>query len=187
MLKVVLPYYSGAGHTKILAEFVMQGLEMVNGVSSELMNVEDLNQPNWKKLHEANAIIFGSPTYMGNVSGVFKSFMDETGDFWLEQRWNNKIAAGFTVGTNASGDKLNSLVQMSIFAAQHGMIWVGQNHLGSTCTGEGQGINSDGAWLGLMATSDSDKSMLISKHDAQTAMIFGERVAQATARWCNQK
>ena len=120
---------------------------------------------------------------MGSVSGLFKSFMDETGNFWIEQKWADKIAAGFTVGASPSGDKLNSLIQMSVFAAQHGMIWVGQNHVGSKHTKDNLRINDSGSWLGLMAQSDKDKAQLISAYDKKTANIFGKRIARAVLKW----
>ena len=183
MTYIAIPYFTGSGHTKKLAELVVEGIQSVSNVEVEFMDVEDLKNVPWENLHKADAIIFASPTYMGSVAGPFKSFMDETGNFWIEQKWADKIAAGITVGTSASGDKLNSLVQMSVFAAQHGMIWVGQNHVGSKHTNDGQKINEAGAWLGLVAQSDKDKSKLIVDHDIQTARNFGERVAKATVRW----
>lgn len=183
MTTILIPYYTGSGHTKKLAEFAMEGIFSVPDVQAELIDIQNLTDCPWDRFHRANAIIFASPTYMGNVAGPFKSFMDETGNFWIEQKWSDKIAAGLTVGTSASGDKLNSLIQMSVFAAQHGMIWVGQNHVGSKHTKDDLNLNDSGSWLGLMARSDKDKNKLISEHDAQTARLFGARVANATVRW----
>lgn len=183
MKLITIAYYTGSGHTKKLATFVLEGITTVSGVEAELINVEDLDDFPWEKLQRSDAIIFGSPTYMGNVAGPFKSFMDKTGDFWNEQKWADKIGAGFTVGTSSSGDKLNSLIQMSVFAAQHGMIWVGQNHVGSKHTKDGLNLNEAGSWLGLMAQSDMDKDKLISGPDSQTARLFGMRVAKAVIRW----
>jgi len=45
--------------------------------------------------------------------------------YWLEQRWKDKIAAGFTNSASQSGDKLSTLLQLTVFAMQMGMIWVG--------------------------------------------------------------
>jgi len=183
MASIVIPYYTGKGHTKKIAEFISKGALEVPNISCELIEIIDLNYFPWERLHSVDAIIFGSPTYMGSVAGLFKVFMDETANFWIEQKWSNKIAAGFTVGTSDSGDKLNSLVQMAVFAAQHGMIWVGQNHVGSMHTKDGLSINEAGSWLGMMAKSDKDKTKLISESDERTSIIFGKRVAEATVKW----
>ncbi len=40
-------------------------------------------------------------------------------------KWRNKVAAGFTNSGAQNGDKLHSLISMALFAAQHGMLWVG--------------------------------------------------------------
>ena len=121
---------------------------------------------------------------MGGVTARFKAFMDETGNVWEAQPWRDKIAAGFTVGTNQSGDKLATRQHLAIFAAQHGMIWVGQSLIGPRPTpGAERGINADGSWLGLMATSSTDKSILIPPGDADTARAFGQRIAASVARW----
>jgi len=130
-----------------------------------------------------DAIIFGAPTYMGSVAGGFKAFMDETGELWLERRWANKIAAGFTCAVSTGGDKLNTLMQISVFAAQHGMIWVGQDEIGAPVKKDNAGINMSGVWLGLGATDSVDKGALIDAGDAETARRFGARVADAAMRW----
>ena len=54
-----------------------------------------------------------------------KEFMEKSSRKWYEQKWKNKITAGFTNSHSLSGDKLNYLMQLVVFAAQHGMIWVG--------------------------------------------------------------
>jgi NAD(P)H dehydrogenase (quinone) len=144
----------------------------------EMIEIDAGKEIDWQLLQGSDAIIFGSPTFMGNVSAQFKSFMDQTGDFWLEQLWKNKIAAGFTIATSPSGDKLGTLNALMMFAMQHGMIWVGQDHLGSVHTKDGKNINGNGSWLGLMGQTNPDKTKLIFEGDELTAIRFGERVAQ---------
>jgi NAD(P)H dehydrogenase (quinone) len=92
------------------------------------------------------------------------------------------MAAGFTVATYPSGDKLNTLIQMSVFAAQSGMIWVNNSGLGEKLSGKDIG-NSCGSWLGYMATSICDKDKLIDDSDKIGALKFGKRFAQAVKRW----
>lgn len=130
------------------------------------------------------AIIFGTPTYMGSVAAQYKLFLEKTSSsFWLDQKWADKIAGGFTIGSSPSGDKLNTLTSLALFAAQHGMIWAGFNHIGSLHTKDGQGFNQDGSWLGLMATSDPDKSKLICDGDERSAKLFGKRLGEVVKRW----
>ena len=186
MRRIAIPYHSGSGHTARLAAIMAEAINSLDNVEATLMLVDPLDTVDWDILQAADAIIFGSPTYMGNVSGPMKCFMDATGEIWLDQPWVDKIAAGFTVGTSPSGDKLNSLIQMAVFAAQHGMVWVGQNHVGSKHGDDDARLNDGGAWLGLMATSDEDKAKLIPEHDAETARLFAHRVVQAVERWASR-
>src|SRR5579859_3138284 len=99
MAKIVVVYHSGYGHTKKAAESIAKGAKGANGTHVTLLSVEELgakDSENWAKLDEADGIIFGAPTYMGSVSGPFKSFMDLTSGRWMKQAWKDKIAAGFT-------------------------------------------------------------------------------------------
>ena len=92
--------------------------------TAALVKVEEIDR-HWADLEKADAIIFGSPTYMGSASAPFKAFMDASSKVWAAQGWKDKIAAGFTNSASQSGDKLATLQQLAIFAAQHGMMWVG--------------------------------------------------------------
>lgn len=183
MISICIPYYTGSGHTKRLVDFVLEGVQGVENTQGVLLDVKTITQEGWNALHAADAIIFATPTYLGSGAASFKAFMDQTDAFWLDLRWNDKIAAGVTISATPSGDKLTTLTQLSIFAAQHGMIWVGQNLLGSLQTEDGEDINECGSWLGLMATSSRDKTRLIREGDAKTARLFGERIAKAAHRW----
>ncbi|MCE2950768.1 MAG: flavodoxin family protein [Alphaproteobacteria bacterium] len=181
-MSLVILYDSGAGHTKRLALCVEEGVR-VHLQDCKVLCVSDLEATGWQILHGAEGLIFGSPTYMGGVSARFKAFMDASSLFWLDQPWSDKIAAGFTVGSSPSGDKLATLTSLSLFALQHGMVWVGQNKLGSLYEKNEQEINQAGSWLGLMATASRDKALLIDEGDARTARLFGARVAAAVLRW----
>jgi len=124
MPSVVVVYHSGYGHTKVQAEAVARGAASVDGAKVLLVPVEDVEM-HWNALHAADAIVFGSPTYMGSVSAKMKAFMEETSKHWAALKWRDKIAGGFTNSASQSGDKLNTLTDFVIFAMQHGMIWVG--------------------------------------------------------------
>lgn len=184
MTNLAIAYHSEAGHTHALAQHIAGGIAEV-GARARLIEVAGMTDDDWSALHTADGIIFGTPTFMGGVSAKFKAFMDETSDFWDDRSyWGDKIAGGFTIGSRFSGDKLATLQSLSIFAAQHAMVWVGQS-IGGTrgIPGEERQPNGDGSWLGLMAMASPDKSELIFPADAETAHNFGIRLAEATRRW----
>ncbi len=179
---VAIPYASGRGHTRRLAEVIAAALGE-GGCDARLIDVEAMTDLDWQALDAADAIVMGAPTYMGSASAGFKTFMDATGEIWADQGWADKLAAGFTVATFPGGDKLNTLMQLSIFAAQHGMVWVGQDQIGAPVNKENPGINASGVWLGLGATSSRDKTLMVEPGDLETARRFGLRIARLLRRW----
>lgn len=187
MAQVVIPYFTGAGHTLRLAQAILDGLQSggATGILQDVRLLADqpVDAPDWQVLHDADAIVLGAPTFMGSVAAGFKAFMDASSDFWCDQHWQDKLAAGFTVGSSPSGDKSNTLATLSVFAAQHGMIWVGQAEIGPPSNPKNVGINEQGFCLGLGATSSRDKSQLIDAGDLETARRFGLRIAKVTQRW----
>jgi NAD(P)H dehydrogenase (quinone) len=166
-MTIYVVYHSGYGHTKLQAEAIARG------AGAELMPVEDVD---FEKLATADAIIFGAPTYMGSVSAQFKTFMDASSKQWLQGKWKNKVAGGFTNSGSMSGDKLNSLIQLAIFAAQNGMIWVGAEY-----DAEGDRI---GSTLGVMAQSGNSPADENNPHpkDIARAEQYGKRIAIITAK-----
>ena len=182
MTRLAIPYCTGAGHTERLVQEMARGADTA-GVTVDVLNVEPLESLDWSKLHSASAIIFAAPTYMGSAAGAFKLFMDEASEHWLDGTWRDKIAAGATVGSAPSGDKSLTLMSFTTFAAQMGMIWVGQAEIGAPANPSNAPINQDGFWLGLAATASRDKCELITPADAETAQRFGARIAEAAARW----
>jgi len=181
MTRVAIVYHSGYGHTAKQAEAVRQGAASVAGVEAVLLTSDEAQQQ-WPVLEAADAIIFGSPTYMGSASAQFKAFMDASSGIWYARGWKDKIAAGFTNSASQSGDKLNTLIQLAIFAAQHGMIWVGQDLLPGNNNSKGSvnDLNRLGSFLGAMAQSNSDEPADTApiESDLKTAQHLGERVAQ---------
>jgi NAD(P)H dehydrogenase (quinone) len=178
---VTIIYDSGYGHTKKQAEAVVEGVRRVPEVGVKLIAVADGDIP-WETLAASDAIIFGSPTYNGSLSSRLKKFMeDSTRPAWTSMAWRNKIAAGFTNSGAQHGDKLNTLIAMALFAAQHGMIWVGLDVFPGSAADQ---PNRIGGWLGAMAQSD-DVSPELSPiaSDLQTAAHLGQRVAEVVSRF----
>jgi len=185
-IRVAVAYHSGYGHTEVLAQAVAAGIENAGGTAISVP-VGDLEAINWEALAAADAIVFGSPTYMGSVSGPFKCFMDATSRIWYEQGWKDKLAAGFTNSGSLSGDKLNTLMQISVFAAQHSMLWVslGIMNGNNSSQGDPNSLNRVGGFLGAMATSNTDQGPELAppQCDRDTAQALGARVATAAKRW----
>ena len=173
MSSIVILYHSGRGHTEAQANAVCAGVRSVAGIKVLLLKAADVDA-HWDDLNRA-------PTYFGSASADFKSFMEKTGDIWHSQLWQDKLAAGFTNSAAHNGDKLNTLLQLFIFAMQHGMHWIGLGLLpgNNSTTASPDDLNRLGAWVGAMAQSHtdlgSDKAPPIA--DLDTARHLGRRVA----------
>jgi len=185
---VAIAAHSGFGHTRRQAEAVARGAASVPATSVSLLDVAELNESDWEALDRADAIVFGSPTYMGSPSAGFKTFAEETSRAWADgMRWKDKLAAGFTNSQGINGDKLNSLVSFAILAAQHGMHWVslGLYPGWSTSSGSPDDLNRLGSYLGAMAQSQGDEGPDVAprRSDLVTAERLGQRVALCAHRW----
>lgn len=189
-VSVAVVYHSGYGHTEVQAKAVRDGVESIDGVTATLIKAEEAEQ-HWDQLDAATAIVFGAPTYMGSVSAPFKAFMDASSKAWFEHKWKDKLAAGFTNSASQSGDKLNTLVQLSVFAAQHGMVWVSLGLMpgNNSSKGSPDDLNRVGSYLGAMAQSNADQGadLVPPQADRETARHLGRRVAEAALRWAGAR
>lgn len=187
-IRIAIVFHSGYGHTARQATAVAAGVEQVCGAEALLLSVEEA-QTRWDELTAAHAIIFGAPTYVGSVSAAFKAFQEASSHLVMTQglRWKGKIAAGFTNSGSRSGDKLATLIQLALFAAQHGMRWVNlalppANH---SSTGSEADLNRMGFWMGAAAQSNTDQGpdIVPPEADLATARHLGRRVAEVTLQF----
>jgi NAD(P)H dehydrogenase (quinone) len=180
---IVIAYHSGFGHTATLAQAVAAGARAA-GADVSPVAVEVMSESDWDLLDGAAAIIFGSATYMGNVSAGFQAFAEQTGRRCLNGAWRDKVAAGFTNSGAKSGDKLSALVSLAVFAAQHHMHWVnlGLGAGWNSSQGSVDDLNRLGFWLGAGAQTDVDAdSDQVHPSDVRTCAHLGRRVATVTA------
>lgn len=169
MAKTAVVFHSGYGHTQRVAQFV------ADGANAELITIDadgNLTDADWATLDAADAIIFGSPTYMGMASWQFKKFADASSKRWYIGAWKDKVAGGFTISANLSGDKLSTLQYFMTLAMQHGMVWVGQSE-----SNDGT-LNRIGSNCGVMAqVGQTSPAADIPQGDLDTAKAYGQRVA----------
>jgi NAD(P)H dehydrogenase (quinone) len=180
MPAVAIVYHSTTGTTGQLAQALLAGVQTVEQVQASVHRIdgEDIHQGRFvnekfiEVIGQADAIVFGSPTYMGSVSAQFKAFADATGELWAARQWADKIAAGFTIGSNYAGDQLSTLQYLKTFASQHGMLWLGLDIPGGFESGV---RNRLGSQSGLIAQT---RDNTVHADDLGTAKYLGARVAK---------
>lgn len=184
MNQIAIIYHSATGTTQRLANAVADGVNTHPKSQALVLPIEaqQIEQGRFVAnevldlLTGVDAMVFGSPTYMGSVSAQFKSFADATGNYWAEQAWANKVAAGFTIGSNLGGDQKHTLEYLQTFAGQHGMFWCGLDVPGNY---DPQLRNRLGTQSGLVAHS---KDGVVDEKDTALAFYLGQRVAGISHR-----
>ena len=184
MKNLAIIFHSAHGNTRRIAELIAEGAQAVPRVRATLLEAQDLaGAP--EQLLAFDGFVFGSPTYLGGVSGPFKSFMDATGRLWKSHALKGRLASGFTVSALPSGDKQSTLLSMFVFAMQHGMVWVGNAILPEQQAGVpfDEAANRLGSWSGLMAQAghSGPGAGVFAPGDLKTARMFGANIAEALA------
>ncbi|MES2910351.1 MAG: flavodoxin family protein [Pseudomonadota bacterium] len=182
MPKIAVVYHSGYGHTQRMAQAVAEG------AGADLLAIDadgNLPESGWETLAAADAIILGSPTYMGSVSWQFKKFVDASSKPWYTQAWKDKLFAGFTNSASLNGDKSSTLTYMFTLAMQHGGIWVSQGVLPSNSkAAQRNDANYLGSYSGAMAQSPSDAGAAeMSAGDLENARKLGQRVVEVAGKF----
>ncbi|MGC9560884.1 MAG: flavodoxin family protein [Brachymonas sp.] len=184
-VRTVVVYHSGYGHTQRLAQAVAQGAE------AELIAIDaegNLPEGAWDTLAAADAIIFGTPTYMGGPSWQFKKFADATSKAWFTRQWQDKVFGGFTNSASLNGDKQSTLSYLTTLACQHGGLWVSLGLLpANTKAASRNDINNLGGSVGLLGQTPSDASVTeMLQGDLDTAAAYGKRITEMAARLSKQ-
>lgn len=140
MAKLLVLYYSMYGHIETMANAVAEGAKRVKGVEvtirrvPETMNAERFAQVGGKtdqaaqeatpeELTQYDAIIFGTPTRFGNMSGQMRTFLDRTGGLWASGALYGKLASVFS-STGTGGGQEHTISSTWTTLAHHGMVIV---------------------------------------------------------------
>ena len=182
MSQIVVVFHSGYGHTQRMAQAVAEG------ASASLLAIDadgNLPEGGWEKLAAADAIIMGSPTYMGSVSWQFKKFADASSSPWYKQAWKDKLFAGFTNSASPNGDKSSTLNYLFTLAMQHGGLWISLGVMPSNAkAAQRNDPNFLGTYSGATAQSPSDAGASeMFAGDLETARSLGQRVAGLTGKF----
>ena len=164
---VLVTYHSASGNTEKMAQAVAEGAKAVSGTSVVLKRVGEVIGDD---LSSADAVIVGSPVYVGSVSGQVKTFLDNWGPkFGLETRsrsMRNKVGAAFATG--ASGSNGKEITMLTILGAMLGSEMIV--------------ISAGGPFgrFGASATTGSESPGIDAKEITE-ARELGKRVAEVAA------
>lgn len=196
MAKILVLYHSMYGHIETMAEAVAAGAESVSdseviikrvpetmpkdafeNAGGKTMQAAEVAEPG--ELSDYDAIIFGTPTRFGNMSGQMRNFLDRTGGLWAQGALAGKIASVFTSTGTGGGDE-TTISSTWTTLAHHGMIIVplGYVHEGVADISEVGG----GTPYGASMIAGADGSRQPSAKELAIARFQGEQVAKLAAK-----
>ena len=159
MARVLVTYFSITGHTKALANAVVEGVRSVEGVECQYKPVSEVTNDD---LSAADGIIVGSPTYFGQMAAEVKRVFDTSNEIYGELE--GKVGGAFTTAGGAGCG--HEITNMSIIMA---MMVAGMVVSGTT----------KGPHFGPFAIEQPNEE------DLAEAQNFGARVAELTKKLWN--
>jgi NAD(P)H dehydrogenase (quinone) len=121
MVRVLVVYDSRTGNTEKMALAVAEGANQVKGAQVAVQNVDKTKM---QDLLDADAIIMGSPTYYGNMSGKLKSFIDQSNK--IHGKLRGKVGGAFTSSGGTACGAETTLLSILKAMLVHGMIIQGR-------------------------------------------------------------
>lgn len=119
---MLIVYDSRTGNTEKMAESVAEGVRTVDGAEASMVGIE---RAKLDDLEGADAIILGSPTYYGNMSGRMKELIDRS--FKIHGKLKGKVGGAFTSSGGTACGAETALLSMLQAMLIHGMIVQGRH------------------------------------------------------------
>lgn len=199
-MKILIPFYSMYGHIFKLAQAVAEGAKSAGGdaqlrkvpetLSPEILqkmgaleaqkSMESIPVCTVDELAQADAIIFGTPTRFGNMTGQMKQFLDATGQLWASGALIGKVGSVFTSAATQHGGHESTIISTHITLLHHGMIIVGlpYSYQGQTSI---NGIVG-GSPYGMTFTAGGKGERMPDDQDLEGARFQGRHVADITKK-----
>ncbi|KAB3525903.1 NAD(P)H:quinone oxidoreductase [Alkaliphilus serpentinus] len=200
-MKILVLFYSSYGHVKRMADAVVEGVKQVEGAEVILRRIpetlpetvlekmgalemqksfKDIPVVELSDLENADAIIFGTPTRFGNMTGQMKQFLDSTGGLWAKGALIGKVASVFTSTGTQHGGQESTILSTHIPLLHHGMIIVGlpYSFQGQSRIDEITGCSPYGA--STIAGGEGER--LPSTNELEGAKFLGNHVATITSK-----
>ncbi|MBD3762073.1 NAD(P)H:quinone oxidoreductase [Sphingomonadaceae bacterium G21617-S1] len=194
--RILVLYYSTYGHIETMAEAIADGARSA-GADVDIRRVpetvpEEIARKNHFKLDQKapvatiaelenyDAIIVGTGTRFGRISGQMASFLDGAGGLWAKGALNGKVGAAFTASATQHGGQETTLFSIITNLLHFGMTIVGlpYSFAGQMGVDEVKG----GAPYGATTIADGDGSRQPSATEIEGAKYQGRHVAQITAK-----
>lgn len=196
MAKVLVLYHSMYGHIETMAQAVAEGARSVAGTEVTIKRVPETMDASAfaaaggktdqqaevaspAELVDYDAIIFGTPTRFGNMSGQMRNFLDQTGGLWAKGALAGKVASVFT-STGTGGGQEMTITSTWTTLAHHGMVLVPTGYTTPELFDISQ--SAGGTPYGASTIAGGDGSRQPDQRELAIASHQGKLVAQITGK-----
>lgn len=196
MTKILVLYYSMYGHMETMANAVAEGARRVPDTDVVIKRVPEtmpldafkaaggkVDQPapiaSPGELADYDAILIGTPTRFGNMTGQMRTFFDQTGGLWAKGALQGKVASVFTSTGTGGGQEMTVTTSWTTLA-HHGMIIVPLGY-GATELFDISAVQG-GSPYGAATIAGADGSRQPIEAELNMARYQGENVARIAAK-----
>ena len=195
-MKALVLFHSLYGHIYKMAEAVAEGVTRVEGAEATIRRVpEAIPQETLERmgashaqqtfahipvaapgeLSEYDAVIFGTPTRFGNMSGQMRTFLDQTGGLWMQGALVGKVGSVFTSSSTQHGGQESTILSFHTTLLHHGMVVVGLPYAfkGQMRMDE---ITGDSPYGASTIAGQNDRE--VSENELEAARFQGRHVAE---------
>jgi NAD(P)H dehydrogenase (quinone) len=193
MTKVLVLYHSSYGHIETLAGEIAEGARSVAGVEvtvkrvPETMSADAMKAAHMKvdqaypvatvdELPSYDAIVFGTPTRFGGMSGQMRTFLDQTGGLWAKGALAGKVGSVFVSTATMGGGQEATALSFYTSLMHHGMVLVPPGY-GAPELSDVSEIRG-GTPYGAGTIAGGDGSRQPSQKEINVARYQGKRVAE---------
>jgi len=197
MAKILVLYHSFYGHIEAMAEAVAQGAREVPGAQVDIKRVpETMPDEAFRKaggkadqaapvaqpgeLANYDAILFGTGTRFGNMSGQMRTFLDQTGGLWASGALVGKVGSVFVSSATQHGGQESTILTFHPTLLHHGMVVVGLPYAEARQTGLDE--IKGGSPYGASTITGGQGERMPSEQELGMAAYQGRHVATIAAK-----
>lgn len=198
-MKIYVVFYSMYGHIYKMAQAVVEGARAVEDAEVSLFQVAelipeealeksgakkiratfaDIPIADPKRLGEADAIIFGTPTRFGNMCAQMRYFLDQTSKLWITNALVGKVGSVFSSSASQHGGQETTITSFHNTLFHQGMIIVGVPYSEQRLRNMKE--ITGGTPYGATTLADADGSRQPSENELAIARFQGKHVAEIT-------
>lgn len=197
MTKILILYYSMYGHVETMAKAIAKGAHGIDEVKVTIKRVpetmseeaarnagakldQDALIASVEELPKYDAIIFGTPTRIGNMCSQMRSFLDQTGKLWMDGALIGKVGSVFVSTASQHGGQETTITSFHTTLFHHGMIVVGVPYSCQAILNMEE--ISGGTPYGATTLAGGDGSRKPSENELEIARFQGEYVAKVAKK-----